>query len=169
MRERSLARWCRRELREMGIEAPLNLGLLGERIADRRGKVLQLQPHPLEVGIYGLWLSFVDTELVLYQAETSPEHQKDIILHEFGHILAGHGSDEADPDALRYLLPNLPPGVIEAGLRRTCFDAEHEYEAELVATIISEWSERIDHVTPSRSTGRARWVDAALNDTVGWS
>lgn len=169
MRERSLARWCRRELREMGIEPPLNVDLLGGRIAVRRGKVMQLQPHPLEVGIYGLWLSFADTELVLYQAETSPDHQKDIVLHEFGHILAGHHSDESDPDALRYLLPDLPAEIIEAGMRRTCFDAEHERDAELVATIISEWAERIDHVTTSRSTGAARWVDSALNDTVGWS
>lgn len=130
---------------------------------------MRIDPYPLEVGIYGLWLSFDEMDVILYQAETTPEHQKHIILHEFGHILAGHRSDEADVDALAYLMPHLPSTLIKAVLRRTCYDEEHEREAELVATIILEWSQRMERITPSRSHGAARWIDTALNDHIGWS
>lgn len=168
MREGELARWCRRELRGLQIDPPFDLLAFSERVALRRGKSIRIAPYPLDVGVYGLWLAYSDVDMILYQAETTPEHQKHIVLHEFGHLLAGHQSDEGDPGALDYLLPNLPVGLIRSVLRRTCYDEEHEREAELVATIIAEWADRMDQVTPSRSRGHSRWLDGAMNEPVGW-
>lgn len=169
MRERRLARWCRRELQAMEIAAPLRLDELGAAIARRRGRPLEIEPYPLQVGLFGLWLASPDGDVILYQAETTPEHQKDIVLHEFGHMLAEHQSDEVDVTALRCILPNLPDGVIHAALRRTCYNDAREREAELAATIIAEWAERVEYLTPSRSRGATHWLDTTFNEPVGWT
>lgn len=169
MRDRQLVRWCRRELRSLGAESPLDLETLRQRLQQRRGKPLSIRSAALQVGSYGLWVSFTDRDLILYQEETTPDHQRHIILHELGHVLAGHHSDEADVDALSYLMPHLSSSLVHAVLRRTCYDAEHERAAEVAATIMSEWAERTELVTPSRSQGSSRWVDGALNAPVGWS
>ncbi|RJQ75378.1 hypothetical protein D5S17_21040 [Pseudonocardiaceae bacterium YIM PH 21723] len=165
MKERELRRQCRRLLRELDIRPPLDVRLLCERLAAHRGRPIHLMDYPLPVpGEFGVWLASDAADYILYQRETTKPHQDHIILHEVGHIVAGHTSDEDDDELLQRIYPDIDPEVVRrALLRRTHYDAAQEREAETVATIILEWASVLNYVTPA-GTG----LGAALNGRRGW-
>lgn len=170
MKERTLRKWCREELRALRIDPPLRVDVLCERLGERRGRPIRLVPFPLPVpGPFGVWLATSANDYIVYQAETTRVHQDHIILHEVGHILAEHESDESDQGFWRTELPDLSPDLIRRALRRSSYEADREREAELVATIIMEWASVLDYTTPHRSDRAAvRYLEAAFNDQPGW-
>lgn len=170
LREREIRRRCKRELRALGIRPPLDVELLCRRLGERRGKPIRLVSYPIPVpGPFGLWLSTESSDYILYQQETTRSHQEHIILHEVGHILADHASDESDDSVWRDLLGNIPPDAIRRALRRSSYDEEHEREAELAATIILEWASVVDNVVPTRSVNAGlQDIQDALGDRQGW-
>ena len=182
MRERDLRRQCRRLLTELDIRPPLDVTELCRRVGQTRGKPIRLVPHPIPVpGPFGVWITTEAADYILYQQETSKAHQGHIVLHELGHILAGHRSDEEDdallaelypdvePGALRERYPDLEPDAVRRALRRTSYDTEQEREAETVATIILEWASVLDRIAPSRSPEvAAQRMGVALGDRMGW-
>jgi hypothetical protein len=182
VRERVLRRRCRSLLNELDIRPPLDVVELCRRVGERRGKPIRLVPHPIPVpGPFGVWITTEAADYILYQQETSKAHQGHIVLHELGHILAGHRSDEqddellaglypdTDPESLRERYPDLAPDAVRRALRRTSYDNEQEREAETVATIILEWASVLDRVAPPASTGAtARRLGTALGDRMGW-
>lgn len=170
VRERELRRRCRRELRALAIDPPLRVDLLCQRLGKRRGRPIRLVSYSLPVpGPFGLWLATGSTDYILYQAETTRVHQDHIILHEVGHILADHHSDDTDDEYWRQMMPDLSLEVIRRALRRTHYDTEQEQEAELVATIIMEWASVLDYVSARPSAEPAvRRLQDALGDRQGW-
>ncbi|HEV2779740.1 MAG TPA: hypothetical protein VGX25_10100 [Actinophytocola sp.] len=182
MRERELRRRCRRLLNELDVRPPLDVVELCRRVSDRRGRPIRLVPHPIPVpGPFGVWITTGTADYILYQRETSKAHQGHIVLHELGHILAGHRSDVAndrltcvlypddEADGLRERYPDLEPDAVRRALARTSYDTEHEREAETVATIILEWASVLDRVVPPTSPGAvARRMETALGDRMGW-
>ncbi|MFF8989614.1 hypothetical protein ACF09H_06580 [Streptomyces sp. NPDC014983] len=131
-------------------------------------------PYPLPVpGPYGAWVATLSADYILYQQETSKAHQDHIILHEIGHILAGHrgesANDGCENDCERDDLGEPEPDTIQHVLRRTSYDESREHEAELIATIILEWASMLDHVAlPPASQPDLRRVQTALGDRRGW-
>ncbi|WP_216210843.1 hypothetical protein [Amycolatopsis aidingensis] len=182
MRERELRRRCRRLLKELDIRPPLDVAELCRRVGQQRGKPIRLIPHPIPVpGPFGVWVTTPRADYILYQQETSKAHQGHIILHELGHILAGHHSDQLDDSLLTELYPDperddlssrypdLAPEAVRSALRRTSYDTEHEREAETVATIILEWASVLDRVAPpSSQEAAAQRMETALGDRLGW-
>jgi hypothetical protein len=154
----------------MNIVPPLRVDVLCEHLGQRRGRPIRLLAYPLPVpGPFGLWLDAGIADYIVYQAETTPMHQDHIILHEVGHILADHDSDDADEAYWRQALPDLSPEMIKRALRRTHYDTQAEQQAELVATIIMQWASVIDHTTPRPvELDAAQRVQAALGDHGGW-
>lgn len=169
-RERELRRRCRRELRELGVRPPLQIEDLCARLGARRGRPIRLMPYPLPVpGPFGLWIATTSTDHILYQRETSRTHQDHIVLHEVGHILADHRSDDSDDEYWRQMAPDLSLDAVRRALRRTSYDEEHEREAELVATIILEWAAVLERVAPRLADDPSlRRVQVALGDRRGW-
>lgn len=109
-------------------------------------------------------------DVVFFQKETSPPHQDHIILHEIGHMIAEHPSDETENDGLDLLAPGEPDGTTRA-LRRTCYDSANEREAELVATIILEWASVLNPLHRSALAHDHPGVDriaASLHHHHGW-
>lgn len=182
MKERELRRRLRRLLNELDVRPPLDVVELCRRVGESRGKPIRLVPHPIPVpGPFGAWISTDSADYILYQRETSKAHQCHIVLHELGHILAGHHSDEEDdallaelypdvePDALREQYPDLEPEAVRRALRRMSYDTEHEREAETVATIILEWASVLDRVAGRASPdATAQRMGIALGDRMGW-
>lgn len=175
MRERELRRRCRRLLNELDIRPPLDVHELCRRVGQRRGRPIRPVAHPIPVpGPFGAWIATDTADYILYQQETSKAHQGHIILHELGHILAGHRSDEDDDallgETLQGQYPDLAPDAVRRALRRTSYDTEHEREAETVATIILEWASVLDSVgPPAASSGEAaQRMGTALTDRLGW-
>ena len=182
MRERDLRKRCRKLLNELDIRPPLDVAELCRRVGESRDKPIRLVPHPIPVpGPFGVWITTNAADYILYQRETSKAHQGHIVLHELGHIIAGHSSDEEDdallaelypdvePDALRELYPDLEPDAVRRALRRMSYDTDQEREAETVATIILEWASVLDRVVPPASASApARRMGIALGERLGW-
>jgi len=162
----------------MNIEPPLRVDLLCERLGERRGRPLRLIPYPLPVpGPFGLWLATQQSDYIVFQRETSRPHQDHIILHEIGHILSDHGSDDADDKYWRKALPDLSPEMIRKALHRTTYTCRQEREAETIATIILEWAARlVGYREPEIDCRVPRLVDQdsvdrlerVLSDHQGW-
>jgi hypothetical protein len=168
--ERHLRRRCRDLLRELGIRPPLDVATLCARLAEHRGRPIHLMPFPLPVpGPYGVWLATSRADHIVYQEQTTRPHQDHIILHELGHLIAGHPSDEDDGGLLRAMFPTIDPEVVRLMLRRTSYDTSQEREAETVATIILQWASVLDFIVPrlSSSAGSLNMQDA-LGERVGW-
>jgi hypothetical protein len=173
--ERELRRRCRRLLNELDIRPPLDVHELCRRVGQRRGKPIRPVAHPIPVpGPFGAWITTDTADYILYQQETTKAHQGHIILHELGHILAGHRGDDDDDalfgDSLRGQYPDLAPDAVRRALRRTSYDTAHEREAETVATIILEWASVLDSVGPpaASSDAAAQRMGTALTDRLGW-
>jgi len=172
VRERALRKRCRRLLRDLDIRPPLDVRELCRRLAEQRGRPIRLVPYPIRVpGPFGLWIMTETDDVVFYQQETTPPHQDHIILHEIGHIIADHPSDETDDDAWDALSTDGPPESTTRALRRTCYDTDHEREAELVATIILEWASVLNPLYRSVRTHDDPGVDrigTSLSHHHGW-
>jgi hypothetical protein len=170
MNERELRRWCRRELRALDVRAPLRVDELSDRVGRRRGRPIRLVPFRLPVpGPFGVWLATSTTDYIVFQSHTTRAHQDHIVLHEIGHILAGHHDEVTDPSLWTLALPDLSPDMVRRAFGRSAYEARHEREAELIATIIMEWASVLDYVTPHRSdTVAARQLEALFNDRPAW-
>jgi hypothetical protein len=169
--ERELRRRCRKLLRELDVQPPLDVHEFCARLAAVRGRPIKLIPYPIWAdGPFGLWFKGRTTDYIVYQEHTTKPHQRHIILHEVGHILADHPSDE-EADDLRDMLSG-PGGQLteipSALRRRTAYDQQEEREAETVATIILEWASILDAMRIPPSSDAADGVDAALSDRLGW-
>ncbi|MFJ9865361.1 hypothetical protein [Streptomyces sp. NPDC101165] len=170
MKERTLRRRCKRELQALDVQPPLQVDALCRALGERRGRPIHLVPYSLPVpGPFGVWIATGTRDYIIYQRETTKSHQDHIILHEVGHILAGHDSDDGDEDLWSLMMPDIAPEAIRRALRRTSYDQEHEREAELVATIILEWASVLNQVAPPPATDvSVRRVQTALGDRQGW-
>jgi len=170
VRERKLRRRCRKLLNSLDITPPLDVELLCARLGERRGRPIELVPYEIPVpGPFGLWIATPTTDYILYQRETSPAHQDHIVLHEIGHMIADHTSDDQDDDLLTDLQLGVTPEYVRRALRRTSYDTEHEREAETVATIILGWASVVDIVAPrTQSISAAPHIDSALDSRIGW-
>ncbi|MFI6041182.1 hypothetical protein ACIA8C_06080 [Nocardia sp. NPDC051321] len=170
--ERELRRRLRRLLVELDIQPPLDVATLCRRVGEQRGKPIQLVAHPIPIpGPFGAWIATATVDYILYQQETTKAHQDHIVLHELGHLLAGHHSDEQDDSLMTELFPfsGLSPDDVRTVLRRTCYDTVEEREAETVATIILEWASVLDQITTGPiSDAAAQRLGSALNDRRGW-
>ena len=159
MSDRRLRKRCRTLLRELDIRPPLDVRELCARLAERRGRPIRLMAHPIKVpGPFGLWFMTESMDVIFYQQETTRPHQDHIILHEIGHIIADHPSDDR-PDSSTKVL------------RRTCYDSTYEREAELIATVILEWASVLNPLYPSARTagdlGTER-LGSSLSHHQGW-
>ncbi len=168
--ERRLRRQCRTLLRELDIRPPLDVSQLCARLGEHRGRQICLQPMPIPVsGPFGIWLSLPGSDVIAYQSETSRTHQDHIILHELGHLVAGHRSDEDDDTLLRELFPAIAPETVRRMLQRTSYDTSQEREAETVATIILEWASVLDSIIPRLpASAPSRNMRDGLGDRAGW-
>lgn len=178
LRERRLRRQCRLLLRELDIQPPLDVRVLTQRLAATRGRKIQLLEYPLPVpGPFGMWYGLSDRDVIWYQQGTAAWHQEHIILHELGHLLAGHPSDaEVDDEMTAEIAANPPAGIDPRELgggasrrRRTCYDDQREREAELTATTIQEWASvlRRNRVY-GHGEGEEEQISRSLTHHQGW-
>ncbi|MCE0535676.1 ImmA/IrrE family metallo-endopeptidase [Kineosporia rhizophila] len=170
MRERHLRRRCRALLRELDVPRPFGHRELCRRLARHRGRPIRLMPFPIEQpGPSGIWLATDVADVIVYQSQTTAAHQEHIILHEVGHIIAGHDGESVDPEESVRVH------------RRTAYDNRQEREAELIATILFEWSGRSDGlgdglgerdpetVTDPHQAAALERIANALTGGQGWS
>jgi hypothetical protein len=161
--ERPGRRGLRKLLVSLGLSPPLDIQLLIDRLAERRGRPLRLVAHPIGVhGPFGCWVASSTADYLVYQRETTAAHQRHIILHEIGHIVCGHDLAEVSATPAAHaeegdgLLENRrfaeDPGVtatsLAAARHRDVYTNTEERQAESIATLLTAWSAVGPQTTP---------------------
>jgi hypothetical protein len=163
-REAAVRRSAARLLDQLGLRPPLDLEEFARRLGDRRGRPIEVVPHAFPTSsTFGLWIAKTDSDLVLFEQDTTEEHQRHIVLHEFGHIVMEHASDEHDDAIWRELTPTMDPDVVRAALRRSGYENTEEHEAEVFASVISDWLTR-----DATSRPRSNLIEEAIDASRGW-
>lgn len=86
----------------------------------------------------GLVITTKSAHHIAYDDQTTPLHQRHIVAHELGHLLAQHNTSTVlDADAASLLMPTLDPQMVLAVLTRLPgYDAKAEWEAEFIADLL---------------------------------
>lgn len=146
-------------LRGVAVPDPFDLEAFCQRLAQTRGRPLRIIPLPAaaSAGACGAWAATATTDYLFFDPATAPLHREHILLHEVGHLLAGHGSvpvatptplaAQVCPPAVASLLeggwlPDLSPETVQHVLARTDYSMPQEQEAEIIATLILERGSR---------------------------
>jgi hypothetical protein len=170
--ERSLRTLCRRELADLDLDLPLDAEQLCRLYGEKRGRAIKIIAHPLPAGMpNGVWLMAEDADYFFYQASTTKLHRDQIVIHEFGHLIAGHQILGSDLSMLAGG-PGTDNGAeqpMQDALSRTCYSDEREWEAEMLATIIREWAAKAAQgVGRSAQHGGLRGIQSVLGGHSGW-
>lgn len=137
MTDADLRRRCQAWLATAPLDGARDVTDLAEAIGQSRGRPLHMVPKQDPGGPCGLWLATDDADYCFYDKDTSRLHQNHIILHELGHLIAGHVHSEAVTDTtLRVLLPHLDPSLVRRALARSRYSTVEEQEAETLATLL---------------------------------
>lgn len=165
--ESSIRRRAIRMLRSLDLPASDDVELLCQRLGEHRQRPIVLMPRSFpRSSAFGLWLKTDDADLVFYEQDATPEHQRHIIRHEIGHILFDHAGDSAADDrVLQALAPSLPAHVVRSALQRSCYDTAAEWEAEVFASIITDLTGHT-RTSRGRSTSANR-LEEAFDDPWG--
>lgn len=145
-------------LSEIGLPRPWSLNRFLDGVEGYRGRPIDLCEVVWTPGApTGAWLARPDHDVIVYPANTTRGHQDQIVLHELGHMLAGHSGRCVLPrDQLRTLAPTLSPVLLRRLLPADDPGrAGEEDEAEWFATLLS-----------SRVTAPARESTPPATDTV---
>jgi len=125
--------------RTAGIPAPFDLTEFLARWSAQRGgrpvELLELTVDELPAGTCGLWLELPDRDVVGFPEGAAPTHRDHIVLHEVGHMLAGHRG-VLGGSGVAALLPDLDPEMVRSVLGRSVYSDAQEREAELIASLI---------------------------------
>ncbi|WP_228002783.1 hypothetical protein [Nocardia australiensis] len=130
--------------RTVPLPSPWNLSAYLAGVAAHRGRSISLHQVPApalaEAGCRGsgLWVARKHDDIIIYDSGVTERNAEHIILHEVGHMLLGHDSEDTDLDrapgpTLATLLPSISPSSIRHILGRNDFGAEREQEAEVFA------------------------------------
>ncbi|ORB82713.1 hypothetical protein B1987_01325 [Mycobacterium kansasii] len=154
--------------RTLHIPVPWNRDVFIENLASQRGRPIRLLPTDTSAfteGPCGVWLIRDDDDVILYDAETSDYHIDQIVCHEIGHMMLGHGLAQEtgtdrtlNSDAWLKVLPDIDLATVNAVLRRTAYASDQERDAEIFASVLmiaaAEANERSSVMMRSAFFGR---------------
>lgn len=107
------------------------VGALQDR-RQRTLRVVELADLGDHDGICAVWLITESEDLVLHAHSDSVLHRQQFVLHEFAHMILGHGEgDECSVED--FLLPDIPAHTRRRLLKRQDLDSDSEIAAESMA------------------------------------
>jgi len=125
-------------LKSLGLEECPGVDDLRAALAHERGRPIELVPVSTGVGPHGLLVETDTADYIAFERDTTPVHQRHIVVHELAHLSCGHRSGMTRHDLVQLLMPSLEPATFRTVLGRTIFSAIEEREAELFATTFLE-------------------------------
>lgn len=151
----------------LDLDLPLDVTQLCDRYGQKRGRPIRPIAHPLPAGMpNGVWLAAADADYFFFQANTTRWHRDQIIVHEFGHLIAGH---QMFGDEALTALTGPPADESEAALRRTCYSDDREREAETLASMILTWAQESgDGLGATAEDPDLRGMQRLLGGHKGW-
>ncbi|GAB3744336.1 hypothetical protein GCM10027598_78730 [Amycolatopsis oliviviridis] len=152
-RKSALWRRCERIASAVRLPDPFDVTELFGEVAATRGRPIELVALDARPGAPCGVLAATDrADYVFYTRDTSPLHQRHILLHELGHLLCGHVEGEMLPETVAAVVtPTLSVDLVRRVLGRTTYAEEQEREAELVASLLMRRA-----ADPGRGSDRLR-------------
>ncbi|GAA4527534.1 hypothetical protein [Amycolatopsis samaneae] len=135
----------KRLVSELDLSATVTYTELAARLSRLRGRPIVIKPYPESLVAesrrideplpHGVWTPRASADYVFYRQDTTPSHQRRIILHELGHICCRHVDEQAEPAGIDDG-PPCPAEIARAVQRAGCFAADQEQAAETFAYLI---------------------------------
>ena len=127
--------------RTLPIPVPWDRNVFIENLGQMRGRPIRLVPADtaaLADSPCGLWLACDDEDVILHENGTTDYHIDQIVGHEIGHILLGHGrsASRTCDAAVCQALPDLDPDTVRAVLGRGDYASDQERDAEMFASLL---------------------------------
>jgi hypothetical protein len=141
-------RWKAR-LAELALPDAPDVEELRTHIAEHTGRPIALVPVNTGSGPRGVLVRTDSVDYIAYERETTPTHQRHIVVHELAHIACGHESWIDPRELVRMLLPHLRSDVVSSVLCRSGFSDDEEREAEVFASLVFERSHSTTAPSPS--------------------
>ena len=135
---RNQLRRCGRIYAGLELPDPFDVEALVCRVAEQRGRRIELLPTPWQPGVpCGLVVTTDEADYIVYSSDTSPLHRQHILVHEVAHLLCGHlGSLGEGSPGVQSLTPSLSPELVRRVLGRTVYSEPQEQEAEILASMV---------------------------------
>lgn len=142
------------------LDDTFSLKLLQELIQLTRGKSLRWVEAALPVAVSGCCLALRDVDLICLRAGLDSYLKQMTSLHELAHLLLGHVPLYADGEGTRTSqdihettsnrsLPDAPTMLdLRSLVLVTGYEAEQEYDAEMLATLLYERIEQQQAMVP---------------------
>ena len=123
--------------REVPVPSPFTVEALGEAVERRRGRPLTLAAIPLPPGRDAVWVETASRDFILYEPALPLPRQVRAIVHQAGHMCAGHRGIASGDRVAPALFPGLDPAVVAAELPApAAFTHAEELDAEAFTTAL---------------------------------
>jgi hypothetical protein len=129
----------------LDLPATIAPDALAAKLSQSRGRPIKVLPYPemIVAGFrhadeplpYGVWIDDPAADYVFYRTDTTPSHQRHIILHELGHISCRHVGNQVTRGPIDEDEPDQA-AVIGAVKRAGGFAEDQEQAAESFAYLI---------------------------------
>ena len=117
--------------REVPVPAPFSLEAFRAALERWRGRPLALAPVPLPRGRPAAWIATARRDYILYDPSAPEARRLEAIVHQAGHMCAGHSGSATAGKPGAGLFPGLDPAVVAAELPGpAAFTAAEEQEAD---------------------------------------
>jgi hypothetical protein len=129
---RARARTAEESLR---LQEPVSMRSIQTHLETASGRPIVIKPidnTPTDK-VCGLWFGLDNLDLILHAKAASEVHRKQIVLHEFAHMILRHEQEELSHDYAKVFFPDLDPARVVTALKRTDLLSEVEVTAELLA------------------------------------
>lgn len=87
--------------------------------------------------VCGLWIETETTDFIFHAESTSPHHRRQIILHEYSHMIMHHQDRGATDTAVAALFPDLDAETVTRAFSRGSISNAMEAEAEALADMFA--------------------------------
>jgi len=129
---RARARTAEESLR---LQEPVSMRSIQTHLETASGRPIVIKPidnTPTDK-VCGLWFGLDNLDLILHAKAASEVHRKQIVLHEFAHMILRHEQEELSHDYAKVFFPDLDPARVVTALKRTDLLSEVKVTAELLA------------------------------------
>lgn len=104
-----------------------------------RGRPIIVEPmHGVtDRQICGLWIETESSDFIFHAESASPHHRRQIVLHEYSHMIMHHSERGASDTALAALFPDLDAETVTRAFSRGSISNIMEAEAEALADMLA--------------------------------
>ena len=126
--------------RQLGLPGRLTIEGLHSYLEQSRGRpivVQTMQSPSADRQICGLWIETEEYDYIFHADAASELHRRQILLHEYAHMLMHHNEHDVPGDSVATLFPDLDAETVVRVLSRGNSTSMMEAEAEALADLMA--------------------------------